>query len=106
MDATYLVRKRAEVVWKVKLNESKVEAAAERGAKKILLSTFDDTFTNTLKHPIKLCAGVTYFKLIQNMRKNYCKLHQLNISEILNNMESYFDVNEGFTKHVERMKEA
>ena len=34
-DATDLVRKRAEVVWKMKLNVSKVEAAAERGTKNI-----------------------------------------------------------------------
>ena len=33
-------RKKAEASWKVKLNDSKVESAAERGAKKILLSTF------------------------------------------------------------------
>ena len=106
VDETELVRKRAEVVWKVKVNDSKVEAAAERGAKKMLLTTFDDSYTNKLKHPIKLHAGVSYFKLMQHLRKNYRKLHQLNISELLNNMTSYFDINEGFTKHIEKMKEA
>ena len=100
------MRKRAEVVWKVKLNDSKVEAAAERGAKKMLLATFDDTYTNKLKHPIKLYAGVTYFQLIQHLRKYYRKLHQLNISELLSNMTSYFDINEGFARYIERMKEA
>ena len=105
-NATDLERKRAEVVWKVKVNDSKVEAAAERGAKKCLISTFDDSYTNKLKHPIKSYAGITYFKLTQHTRKNYRKLHQLNISELLHNMASYFDINEGFTKHIERMKDA
>ena len=90
----------------MKVNVSKVEASAERGAKKFLLSTFDDSYTNKLKHPIKLYAGITYLKLIQHMRNNYRKLHQLNISELLNNMASYFNINEGFTKYVERMKDA
>ena len=99
-------RKKAEVLYKVKLNDSKVEAAAERGAKKMLLATFDDTYTNKLKHSIKLYAGVTYFKLIQHLRKTYRKLHQLNISELLSEMSSYFDINDGFARYLERMKEA
>ena len=57
-------RKKAEASWKVKLNNSNVEAAAERGAKKMLLLTFKDTCTNKLKHPIKICAGVSYYQLI------------------------------------------
>ena len=56
--------KKSEAVWKVKVNDSKVESAAERGAKKMLLAVFKDTCTNKLKHLIKLCAGVSYFKLI------------------------------------------
>ena len=52
-NATDAERKKAEVIWKVKLNDSKVEAAAERGAKKMLLSTFEDVHTNKLKHPVK-----------------------------------------------------
>ena len=63
------MRKWAEVLWKVKLNDSKVEAAAERGAKTILIATFDDTYSNKLMHPFKLYAGVAYFKLVQHMRK-------------------------------------
>ena len=46
------------MAWKVKLNDSKVGAAAERGAKKMLLATFDDSCTNKLNHPIKLHASV------------------------------------------------
>ena len=99
-------RKKSEVLWKVKLNDSKVEAAAERGAKKMLLTVFDDTYTNKLKHPIKLYAGVTYFELINHLRVTYRKLHQLNVSELLTNMADYFDINEGFTRYIERMKEA
>ena len=63
-------RKKEELVWKVKLNDSKVESAAERGAKKILLETFNYTYTNKLKHPIKTHAGVSYFQLIKHLRKN------------------------------------
>ena len=63
-------RKKAEASWKVQLNDSKVESAAERGAKKMLLSTFKDTCTNKLKHPIKIYAGVSYYQLIQHLRKN------------------------------------
>lgn len=48
------------------MNDNKVELAAERGAKKMLLAVFDDTCTNNLK---------------------------------------YFDINEGFSKHIEKMKE-
>lgn len=99
-------RKKAEVLCKVKLNDSKVEAAAERGAKKMLLATFDDTCTNKIKHPIKLYAGVSCFNLIEHLRETYRKLHQLNISDLLKEMSSYFDINEGFTRHIERMKEA
>ena len=54
-------RKKAEVLWKVKLNDSKVEAATERRAKKMLLETFDDTYAKKLKYPIKIYAGVSYF---------------------------------------------
>ena len=43
-------QKKVEVLWKIKLNNSKVEAAAERGVKKMLLSFFDNTCTNKLKH--------------------------------------------------------
>ena len=46
-------RKKAEALWKVKLNDSEVEAETERGAKKMLLSTFNDAHTNKVKHPIK-----------------------------------------------------
>ena len=96
------IKKKAEVVWMLKLNDSKVEASAEGGTKKLLLATFDDSYTNKLKHPIKLHAGVTYLKLIQHMRKNYRKLYQLSMSELLHKMASYFDINEGFTNYVER----
>ena len=51
-------RKKAEVLWKVRLNDSKVESVAESGAKKMLLATFNDTCSNKLKHPIKIYAGV------------------------------------------------
>ena len=44
--ATEALHKKAEVLWKVKLNESKVEAATKRGAKKMLLSVFTDIYTN------------------------------------------------------------
>ena len=99
-------RKKAEAIWKVRLNDSKVEAAAERGAKKMLLSVFDDACTNKLKHHIKTYAGVSYLKLIEYLRITYRKLHQLNASELLTEMITYFDVNEGFSKCVEKMKEA
>ena len=87
-DAIYLEIKRAEVVWKVKLNDSTVKATSERGTKKMLLATFDDSCTNKLNHPIKLYAGVTYLQLIQHVMKNYHKLRQLSMSELLNNMSS------------------
>ena len=54
-------RKKSEVLWKVKLNDSKVEYVAERGSKKMLLATFKDTYTNKLKHHIKICTGVSYY---------------------------------------------
>ena len=98
--------KKTEVLWKVRLKDSTVEAAAERGAKKMLLATFDDTHTNKLKHSIKLHAGVSCFRLIQNLRKNYRKLYQLNISEALSEMISYFGSNDGFARYVENMNEA
>ena len=34
-------RKKSKSLWKVKLNDSKVESASERGAKKMLLETFN-----------------------------------------------------------------
>ena len=72
----------------------------------MLLANFDETHTNKLKHLIKNHASRTYFKLIQYLRKYYNKLRQLNMSEILTNIASYFDINEGFAKCIERMKEA
>ena len=95
-------RKKAEAIWKVRLNDSKVEAAAERGAKKMLLSAFQDTYTNKLKHPVKIYARVTYFQLINHLRVTHRKLHQLNISELLTEMTTYFDINDGFTKYIEK----
>ena len=59
-NATYSVRKRAKVQWKVRLNNKKVELAAERGENKMLTSTFDYTYTNRLKYSINLHAGVTH----------------------------------------------
>ena len=54
-------RKKGEVLWKVSLNDSKVEAGTggECGAKKMLLATFDDMHTKKLRHSIKLHAGVS-----------------------------------------------
>ena len=83
-----------------------MEAAAERGLKKLLLATFDDSFTKKPKHPIMLHANITYFKLIQRTRKNYRKLHQLKMPELLQNIASYFKTNAGFTTYIDRMKEA
>ena len=37
--------------------------------------------------------------------KNYCKLHQLNISELFSEISIYFDINDGFTRCSEKMKE-
>ena len=54
-------RKKAEVLWKDRLNDSNVEVAAERGAKKMLLVTFYVTYTNKLRHHINLYSGVSYF---------------------------------------------
>ena len=48
--------KNAEVLWKVRLNFRKVEAAVESGSKKMLLATFNDTYTSKLKHSIELNA--------------------------------------------------
>ena len=78
-DANSSERIRAEVTWKVKINDSKVEASAESAAKKIMLATFDDAYANRLKHHIKLCSGITYFQLIQHLIKHYRKLYQLNM---------------------------
>ena len=50
--------------------------------------------------------GITYYELINYLRGTYCKLHQLNIFELLTNMSDYFNINEGFIKYIERMKEA
>ena len=99
-------RKKAEVLWKVRLNHSKVEVATEREAKKMLLATFDETYTNKLTHPIKLYAGVSHFQLIQHLYKYYHALHQLNIQELLSEMSSYFVINDGFCRCAEKMKEA
>lgn len=99
-------RKKAEAMWMVRLNDNKVGLAEERGAKKMLSVVFDDTCANKLKHPIKIYAGVSYFKLIDHLRVTYRKLHQLNMSELLTEMTNSFDVNEGFSKHIEKTKEA
>ena len=72
----------------------------------MLLSAFQDTCTNKLKHPVKICAGVTYFQLINHLRVTYRKLHQLNISELLIEITTYFDINDRFTKYIEKKKEA
>jgi len=72
----------------------------------MLLTIFDDTYTNKLKHPIKLYAGVLYFKLINHLQKQYMKLHQINIMELMEEMKNYYDVNEGMSKYFEKMKNA
>ena len=95
-------REKAEVLWKVKLNDSKVEAAAEDGTKKMLLTTFNDKYVNKLKHLVKLYTRVTYYTLIQHLRDTYRKLHQLNISELLAKMGNYLDINEGFARYIEK----
>ena len=87
-------RKQAEVKWKVKLNDVKVQNTAERGAKKMLLSVFDDTHTNRLKHHVKQYAVFTCYDLTHHLRKHCMKLHQLNISELMIEMSSYFEKNE------------
>jgi len=81
-----------------------VEAAAERGAKTMLLTIFDDTYTSKPKHPIKLYARVSYFEFINHLRQQYMKLHQLNITELMSEMKDYYDVNEGISKYFEKMK--
>ena len=72
----------------------------------MLLATFDNIYTNKLKHHIKLYIGVSYFSLIKHLRKTYRKLHQLNISDLLSQMCSYFDIINSFAHHIERIKEA
>lgn len=72
----------------------------------MFLLTFDNTHANKHKHPIKLCAGLSYYTLIEHLRNTYRKLHQLNISNLLSKMASYFNINKGFTKYLEKMKEA
>ena len=53
--------KKEELLQKLKLNNSKLEAVAEKGAKKIFLSVFTDTHTSKLKYPIKYHIGVLYY---------------------------------------------
>ena len=43
---------------------------------------------------------------MNHSRGTYCKFYQLNASKLLANMIDYFDINEGFTGYIERMKEA
>ena len=74
---------RVEVLWKVKLKGSKVEAATERGAKKMFLATFGDTHATKLKHSIKLHTRISYFKLIHHLSTTYHNLYWLNASELL-----------------------
>ena len=88
------------------MNDSKVEAAAERGANKMLLIMFDDTHASKLKHPIKLYEGTSCCKLIDHLRKTYRKSHQLNVSDLMTEMKDCFGTNEGFSKCLEKMKEA
>ena len=38
------------------------------------------------------------------MRDTYRKLHQLNISELLAEIGNYFDINEGFARYIEKIK--
>jgi len=77
------LKKKAEAQWDIRVNDSKVEATAERGVKTMLLTVFDDTYTNKLKHPIKLYAVVSYFELRNHLQKQYMKLHQINIMELM-----------------------
>jgi len=71
----------------------------------MLLTVFDDAYMSKLKHPIKLYAGVSYFELINHLRQQYMKLHQINITELMGEMKHY-DVNEGMSKYFEKMKNA
>ena len=57
-------------------------------------------------HQILKYAGVTYFQLIYYLRKEYRKLHALNISELLVEMASYFNIDEEFSRYFMKMKEA
>ena len=72
----------------------------------MLLAIFDDTVTNKLKHQIKQYAGVTYLQLICHLRKEYRKLHALNIAKLLVEMASYFNIDEEFSRYFKKMKEA
>jgi len=102
--ATEAVRKKGEAQLNVRVNDSKVEAAAERGAKTMLLTMFDDTHTSKLKHPIKLYTGVSYFELINHLCQQYVKLHQINITELMGEMKHYYDVNKRMSKYFKKMK--
>jgi len=72
----------------------------------MLLTAFNDTYTSKLKHPIKLYARVSYFELINHLRQQYIKLHQINISDLMGEMKDYYDVNKKMSKYFEKMKNA
>ena len=65
------------MIWKVRLNERKVEVVSECGAKNVMLATFDSEYTSKLKNSISLHAGTSCFQSIQHLRRKYRKLHQL-----------------------------
>ena len=65
-----------------------------------MLSAFADSSIKKLKHNFKQHSGVTYFQLLDHMWSTCMKLHQLNITELLTKMKECYDVNEGFTRHI------
>ena len=54
-----------EVKLKVRVNDSKAEAATERGVNKRLLETFDYARAHRRKCPVTLHARVSYHQLIK-----------------------------------------
>ena len=94
VDALERNRKTSAVKLKVIFNYNKVGTDNQRGINKFLLEIFNDMCANKLKRPIKLHAGVSCYQLIDYLRKQHLKLHQLNISELILEMTTYFDVNE------------
>jgi hypothetical protein len=105
-NATTVVRVRAEVAHKARLNDYASYEAAERGAAKFLRETVNEVWFKDLKDADSFYTKVPALEIISFLDANSRGLHAIDMISFRTNMHQYYIQADGIPQYINMLKDA
>jgi hypothetical protein len=105
-NATTVVRVRAKLTYKSRLNDYASYKAAERGIAKFLCKAVEEVWYNDLKDAKTFYTKVTVLDIMSLLDTNSGGLHAIDMIGLRTNMDQYYSQADGIPQFVNMMEDA